>query len=347
VRFGMFVLPRYYADAWDSIGQYYQHLLQLMVDGEQLGFTSAWVNEHHFHAYGGLMAAPPVFLAALATRTSTIRLGTSVALLSLHHPLEQAEAYAMLDQLSGGRLDFGVGRGTVRSDYQSLGVPWDEAQERMLENIAIVLQAWQRQPFSYRGRFCRVDDVAVWPPPLQSPHPPIWGSATRNPASFAWCGSQGYQLLTIVHYQPLDQLAALMQTYREAAVASGYDLATRRISTHFHVYCAESRAEAYRDGAWAMQRDSEQTIAAHAQVDHTRVDIRRDPLEEMVASGRLCVGTPDECAAILAHARDTLGLTDVICAFDFGGLGAARVRRSFELFAREVLPRFEAAAVVP
>src|SRR5262249_37736187 len=131
------------------------------------------------------------------------------------------------------------------------------------------------------------------------------------------------------------------------AARAGHDLATLRISSHFHVYCAETRAEAHRDGAWAIERDSAQTIAAHAQVDRTKADIRRDPLAEQVATGRLCIGTPDECAALLARARDTLGLTDAICAFDFGGLGAARVRRSFELFAREVLPRFQAAEVVP
>src|SRR5207302_10490475 len=105
--------------------------------------------------------------AAVATHTSRLRLGTSVALLPLHHPLQSAEAYAMLDQISGGRLELGIGRGFMRYDYETYGVPWEQGQERVLESLAVILAAWQRQPFSHHGRFFEFDNVSVWPPPLQ------------------------------------------------------------------------------------------------------------------------------------------------------------------------------------
>src|SRR5947209_5515648 len=123
MRFGIFALPTYFAENDGSLSEFYQHILALLTEAEALGFDSAWVNEHHFHAYGGMIPSPPVLLAALARRTSRIRLGTSVALLPLHHPLQAAEAYAMLDQISGGRLDLGIGRGFVKNDYDTLGVP--------------------------------------------------------------------------------------------------------------------------------------------------------------------------------------------------------------------------------
>src|ERR687894_1515162 len=149
MRFGIFALPTYFAESDGTLAAFYQHVLTLLADAERLGFDSAWVNEHHFHAYGGMIPAPPVLLAALAQRTSTIRIGTSVALLPLHHPLEAAEAYAMVDQLSGGRLEFGFGRGFMRYDYDTMGVPWDESYPRLHESVDVLLKAWAQQPFSH------------------------------------------------------------------------------------------------------------------------------------------------------------------------------------------------------
>jgi len=340
VKFGIFALPTYFPEIDGSLGQFYQHILQLMEDSERLGFDCAWVNEHHFHRYGGMMPEPAVFLAALAARTSRIRLGTSVALLPLHHPLQLAEAYAMVDQLSGGRLELGIGRGFIRNDYDTFGVPWEEGQERLYETLDIILKAWQQQPFSHRGRYFEFHDVSVWPMPYQRPHPPIWGAATRSPESFAWFGSRGYNLLTVVYLHPLEHLAELIRIYREAAAASGHDPSTLQISTHYQVYCCESRAEAWRDGAEALRRYSALITEARTRGASPPASGHTLSFEQLVAEARVCIGTPDDCVAILEHARQTLGLTGVDCTFYFGGLDYAKARRSFELFAQEVIPRF-------
>jgi len=342
VKFGIFALPTYFPEVDGSIADFYQHILQLLVDSEALGFDAAWVNEHHFHPYGGMIPSPPVLLAALATRTSRIRLGTSVALLPLHNPLQAAEAYAMVDQISGGRLDLGIGRGFVKNDYDTFDVPWAEGQARLLESLEVVLAAWQHQPFSHHGHYFQFDDVPVWPPPLQRPHPPVWGAASRTPESFAWFGTHGYNLLTVMSLHSLEGMAKLIGLYRDAATAAGHDLSRLKISTHYQIYCHEDRVEAWRDGERAIRAYSAQLTDARGRGHAVPPTDQELSLEELLAQGRVCIGTPDDCAAVLERARDTLGLASVDGTFYFGGLDYAKSRRSFELFAREVMPRFQA-----
>ena len=129
----------------------------------------------------------------------------------------------MLDQISGGRLELGIGRGFIRNDYNTYGVPWEQGQPRLLEALEVIQKAWQHRPFSHHGQFFSFEDVSVWPPPLQEPHPPVWGSASFTPESFAWFGSRGYNLLTVIYIKPLDELAALLKLYRDAATASGFN----------------------------------------------------------------------------------------------------------------------------
>ncbi len=344
MKFGIFSLPTYFPEIDGSITEFYQHILQLLEDSERLGFDTAWVNEHHFHAYGGMIPHPPVLLAALAARTTRIRLGTSVALLPLHHPLETAEAYAMLDQISGGRLEFGIGRGFMRYDYQTLGVPWSEGQDRAVEYIEIIRKAWQERPFSHHGRFYDFDQVSVWPAPLQRPHPPIWLAGTSTPESFSWAGRAGFQLLTVIYILPVAQLAALVQRYRDAAEAAGRAPESLEVSTHLQVYCREDGEAARREGEQFIRRYLAQINEARMQGGVPPLPVEELSIDRLVAEGRVCMGNPDECAAVVERAREALGLTGIDCTFYFGGIDYARARASLELFAREVMPRFQRAA---
>lgn len=346
MKFGIFALPTYHPDIHGTIGEFYTQIVEMMAAAEQYGFESAWVNEHHFHAYGGMMPSPNTLLAALAMRTSRIRLGTSVSLLPLHDPLETAEAYAMVDQLSGGRLEFGIGVGFMRYDYETIGVPFDEGVPRLMESLAVIRQAWQQQPFSHHGRYFNYDDVAVWPPPLQRPHPPIWGAASRNPETFEWIGRAGYGLLTVVYLHQLARMAELIGHYRAAAADAGHDPATLPVATHYQVYCAEDGAEARRVAEQALRSYIELSNAARA-LGHVRITLQPEDMviDRLIAEARVCVGTPDECAAVLERANAELGLTSVDCTFCFGDLDYARAQRSMDLFAREVMPRFRTEAV--
>lgn len=339
MKLGTFSLPTYFPEVDGSIDEFYRHILGLLEESESLGFDVVWANEHHFHPYGGMIPFPPVLLAAVAARTSRIHLGTSVALPPLHNPLQTAEAYAMLDQISGGRLEFGVGRGFVPHDYATFEVPWDDAQDRMLESVDVILKAWQEQPFSHDGRFFHYKDVSVWPPPLQKPHPPVWGAATAAPESFATYGARGWDLLTVVHVNPLRELARLIQLYRDAASAAGHDPTRLRVATHYQVYCAEDADEALRIGRDAVIRYRAQNTAAREQGTATLIGPRGGPFDDLRADDRVCIGRPDECAAILERACSVLGIDEVHCTFYFGGISYEQAHRSFALFAREVIPR--------
>jgi probable F420-dependent oxidoreductase len=346
VKFGIFALPTYFPEIHGSIADFYQHIVELLEEAERLGFDSAWVNEHHFHAYGGMIPDPPVLLGAIASRTSRIRIGTSVALLPLHNPLEAAEAYAMVDQLSGGRLELGIGRGFMRYDYDALGVSWDESYPLLKETLAVMREAWAHQPFSHHGQYFHYDDVSVWPVPLQRPHPPLWGAATHTPATFRWIGSEGMGLLTVVYLQSLEDLAAMIAHYHAGAAEAGRDPAALPVATHYQVYCAEDAAEARRVGQQAIRSYVALNNAARVQ-GAVRFDMNPEEItiEPLIEAARVCIGTPDECAAILARADAALGLASVDCTFYFGDLSYEQARRSLALFAAEVMPRFRAQPV--
>ena len=171
--------------------QLYAETLDQAAYAEELGFASIWVSEHHFSEEGYLPALSAV-LGALAERTSRARLGTAVLLAPLHHPLRLAEDLAVVDQLSGGRLDVGLAPGYKPDEFAVLGVPKSERGARTDETIEILQLAWRGEPFSYAGRHFRFDDVVVGPPPSQQPGPPIWVggnslAAARRAARYGAC----------------------------------------------------------------------------------------------------------------------------------------------------------------
>ena len=163
----------------------YQETLEQVAWADSLGFDSVWLSEHHFTDDGYLPALFPM-LAALAMRTSRMRLGTAVLLAPLHHLLRLAEDAAVVDVLSGGRLELGVAPGYRDEEFALLGVRRTERGRRTDETIEILKAAWRARPFSYRGSCFRFEDVVVTPPPLQLPHPPIWIGGSSQASGPLW-----------------------------------------------------------------------------------------------------------------------------------------------------------------
>src|SRR5437899_2276211 len=159
MRFGFFdQLPC--ADS-QSESQRYQDILAQIVWGDALGFDTVWLGELHFGRSSSILAAPLMVLAAAAQRTSRIRLGTAVTLLPLHSPVKMAEEAATADVLSGGRLEFGVGRGTAPIHYVGYNIPQEESRERFEEALDFILQAWTHDCFSFQGKYFRTRDLTV------------------------------------------------------------------------------------------------------------------------------------------------------------------------------------------
>src|SRR6202035_3387644 len=147
--------------------QRYRDTLDQAAHAERLGFESVWPVEQHFIPDLSIMPAPMLLLAAVAERTKTLRLGIAIVLLPLSHPLRVAEEVATLDVLSNGRVEFGIGRGSIPTHFTGFGVPQAESRERFVEALEVIVQAWTKERVSYAGRFFNVDNLAVVPKPLQ------------------------------------------------------------------------------------------------------------------------------------------------------------------------------------
>ncbi len=328
--------------------------VEQMVLSEDLGFDSVWLTEHHYSDYG-LSSAPSVLMATVAARTRRVGLGLAVYVLPFHHPLRLAEETASLDILSGGRLTVGMGRGNRPLEFVGHGVPQEESRERMEEGLEVLLQAWTRERVNFQGRHWSFDGIPVYPKPATRPHPPI-AFAVGTPQSLAWAGSNGYAILSSGLFTPLSALLKSREIYIDALRASGRpstvieQLLARWVVTK-HVYVAPTDAEARADAegperwyidSFIRSLGTEGLKGLHESV-YREVEQRDSRLSNLTWEGlvedALLIGSPDTVAAKVAELQQN-GVGGLLCWMNFGGIPAAKARRSMRLFAEEVLPRF-------
>jgi len=313
--------------------------LWLLGEAEALGFDSVHAQEHFFQP-DGYAPSMPVFLALLAQRTSRVRLGSYIYVLPLHHPAALAQETAVLDHLSGGRLDVGVGLGHSLDEYLAFGVDPRRRPSRMEESLEILKRAWTERPFSYSGRFFELRDIEVRPEPLQTPHPPLWIGATTVAAAER-AGRHG-AFLAAGSVEP-----GVYEAYRRAWVAGGRPAAQSRASMTLAIT--------------TTFEDPEKVWARHRDVYFERWDfysrIRRelgDPALAVGATGRAgaepvaspesyraneLIGDPQTVIGVVRSLAEQLGVTDLVMSgpasgIDWRGEGYESVR----LFAERVLP---------
>ena len=328
MRLGLFsVVDHYPMELGRSIGEFYAELLEQAEAAEEWGFDSFWVAEHHFHEYGGV-PRPPVLLDAAAQRTRRIRLGSGVVVLPFDHPLRVAEDYAMVDVLSGGRLNLGVGSGYLAHEYAGFGVDPAEKRARFDEALEILLRAWTGERFSYAGAYYRFDEVRLNVRPVQQPRPPVWVATLRTDAG-ARVGARGLPAMFIPYAsaETLEQMAAGLRDYRAAFIAAGGRAADATAPFGFHAYCGETTAEARAEARPFMER-----------YVRTRLYAVQRPFETLVEQDVVAIGDPDEILRV-ARRYEAAGFTHFLAIVNFGGLPHKRVLRSMELMARHVLPR--------
>ncbi|HLG72256.1 MAG TPA: LLM class flavin-dependent oxidoreductase [Chloroflexota bacterium] len=342
MKFAAYAMPSYQPSFGLTQGEFMRATIDHLASAEVLGCDSVWVNEHHFHQYGGLQPSVQIMLAALAQRTSHVRLGTSVVCLPLHNPIQVAEELAMVDLMSGGRVELGVGRGFVVHDYEVLGVPYQDAQQRLMDGLEVIKKAWSGERFSHDGSHYHFTDLEVWPRPEQRPHPPIWMACSGTPSSFEWAGANGYQLLTIGYIRPVAALAELTRLYRQARSAAGFGAPV--IATHFHVVVAEESKEARRiaESALAEHVRLNRESRSLSKADGALGEAAAVSIEQLVDEGRLIAGDPGECARTLHWIAGQTGCSETHCLFQFGDVTFPVAQRSLELFATEVMPRLRA-----
>ena len=322
---------------------------------EELGFDEVWFTEHHFIDYG-LSVDPSSLAAAAASRTRRVRIGLAAAILPFHHPLRLAEQMALVDIISNGRLDVGVGRGNRPAEFAGYRVPQIESRERFDETVEIRRLAWTQERFSFHGRFFDFDDVRVIPKPLQQPHPPIYQVCVSKDG-IENTAVRGWPMLNSVLTGPVDQLVANRDTYRatlEKTGRSAPEIAALlgRWGVSRQIYVAETDAQALAEAKdaelWYQESFRRFVVPERIEEAHPSLQpgframadkLARVTWEDLVRE-TLAFGSPDTVARHIAFMRD-LGVGQVLCWMNFGGLPQDRIRRSMELFAREVRPRFQ------
>jgi alkanesulfonate monooxygenase SsuD/methylene tetrahydromethanopterin reductase-like flavin-dependent oxidoreductase (luciferase family) len=347
MKFGLhFQLP---CHGGQSPIQRYRDTLEQSADSEALGFESVWPVEQHFNADLSITPAPLLLLAALAERTRTLRLGIAIVLLPLSHPVRVAEEIATLDVLSNGRVEFGVGRGSIPSHFTGFGVPQAESRERFVEALEIILRAWTNDRVTYRGRFFNLDNLAVVPKPVQRPHPPI-RAAANSVETFELMGRMGYPIFVATPINPFPVLAERISLYRQARSAAGHpDNGGEDVTLALPIYVNDNRAEIrpllepsighyLRTVAGIYLSYAAQSKAAAASLPERVERFGRTTYDDARESMAI-FDTPEVCTERLLRLRDELNVGRIICWFNIGGkVPHAQVMRSMELFAAKVMP---------
>jgi alkanesulfonate monooxygenase SsuD/methylene tetrahydromethanopterin reductase-like flavin-dependent oxidoreductase (luciferase family) len=315
----------------------FRDFIDYNVEAEGLGFHGTFVVEHHFTGYGQVSATLNL-LTWLGARTTNLRLGTAVIVLPWHNPVLLAEQAATLDLLSGGRLDFGIGKGYRYNEFQGFCVDMDEADARFDECLEVIVKSWTSdEKFSHRGKYWAFDNVIVEPPTAQRPHPPIWMGAGGE-SSVRRVAEKGYNLLLGQYAQPAD-VAKSIAAYRAGVEAQGrrFDPMSVGVTRAFFVCDKEEDKEAALERRLANRVRQLKLATRPDGTVHGGPDrATGDP--DTINRGSAMYGTPDQIAQKLDELRDA-GVGYVLVNGGGSG-GGERGRVSMRRFAREVMPLF-------
>jgi alkanesulfonate monooxygenase SsuD/methylene tetrahydromethanopterin reductase-like flavin-dependent oxidoreductase (luciferase family) len=331
MRFGLFCSPKADVSGFGpQTGRGFFEFLDFNVEAEALGFLSSFSVEHHFSGWNQL-SSTLMLLAALAMRTTTLRLGTAVIVPPWHNPVLLAEEAATLDLLSAGRLDLGVGKGYRHSEFKGFQIAPEEAEARFEEALEVMTRAWTtRERFSHRGHFWHFEDIVVEPPPAQAPHPPLWVAA-GNPHSIKRAASRGFNLILDQYASPVT-LGERIAIYKAVREASGLGFDPMQVTVARQLYVAKDKA------------DKEAALVRQAEYTKRTIDVSRDPSAKTgshvlayadragATEENALFGTPDEIARMIEALRDA-GVTYVLLTI---AGGVDQLRR----FAQEVMPAF-------
>ncbi len=317
---------------------------------ERWGLDAMWLAELHVAPDRSVCSAPLTIGSAIAARTKRIKIGTGVQVLPLCHPLRIAEEAATVDQISQGRLIFGVGRSGFPRTYEAYGVPYGESRERFAETLEILKRAWTEDPFSYAGRFYNFENIRLSPKPYQKPWPEI-RIAANSPDTFPAIGQLGHGVFVAVRLGTLSELAPNIRAYREAWKAAGHP-GNGQVFLRAPVYVAETaeraRAEPEESIMYFYRFLGERLVDSA-----TRAGVRA--IEDRAARGRrletitydealrdkIIVGTPEQVTDRLLGLREEIGLDGILAELNCGTkIPKDRVMTSLRLLCERVKPQF-------
>ena len=340
MNFGTFLLMQ--SPSARSSQEIYSRAIDIAQAAEALNFRNIWLAEHHFSTYGYL-ARPAQLATYIAAKTTRLRVGTAVIVVPLHHPLVIAEEIATLDQLAGGRVDIGLGRGYQHYEFERLGLELDSARARWEESVDIILKAFGGEPFSYDGKLFKIPETTIFPQPLQTPHPPIWVTA-QSPESIEATVRRGFNVLTGGFGVPIERMAEFRRLF-DRLVSEVKPARTPDVGVQRAVYVTDSVADA-RAAAEEARWNMRVTLSLrnhYEKVERGRaiaVPAPKEPDVDDLLDRFLVIGTPDTVIRQIKRIEEMVGIRHFNCSFWFGDLEHPRILKSMELFAREVMPAF-------
>jgi alkanesulfonate monooxygenase SsuD/methylene tetrahydromethanopterin reductase-like flavin-dependent oxidoreductase (luciferase family) len=343
MRFGTFSYNQ--ARPWVTEKQAFDELLDQIELTEKLNFNEAWFAEHHHSDYG-MLASPNLMIAALARRTERLRFGNLVSVLPLYDPMRLAEECAMLDILTDGRLNIGLGRGVPKDDMKHR-LDRETAQARFEEGIEILLRAWTGETFSYTGKAWGYEEISCRPQPLQKPHPPIYYGAT-SPDSPAMVARRGWNLA--LSRQPLANCAKAIEKYRAEFANLGHVNGKGDAIMVRDIYVADTDEQAWREAVpeimrfWQLATDNYWRGETVSEADLTRFTERYAyypgglTIKRFDEWGTSLIGSPDTIVKKARAMIETAKPDSLVGMFQFGGLKHEQVMHSLELFGTKVMP---------
>jgi alkanesulfonate monooxygenase SsuD/methylene tetrahydromethanopterin reductase-like flavin-dependent oxidoreductase (luciferase family) len=290
-------------------------------------------------------------LAALAERTRTLRLGIAIVLLPLSHPLRVAEEVATLDVLSNGRVEFGIGRGSIPTHFTGFGVAQTESRDRFLESLDLILQAWTQDRVSFRGRFFQMDNISVVPKPVQRPYPPI-RVAANSADTFELMGQIGYPIFVASQVNPFRKIREFLPLYHQAREAAGHPTSTAEdVTVLMPLYVGNDSGEVrgVMEPSVRHWLHTASMLYSSSHIGSGPEAVRLKELSErarrmtyeQVCEVMAVFATPDACVEHLKRFQQEFGMGRVICWFNPGGMVPyQQVMQSMELFATKVMPHF-------
>ncbi len=345
MEFGLFTEFQSSAGRTDTAA--FDESIAQMKAAEDYGFDAVWLGELHFQKDRSVLAAPLTVAAALAMATRRVKLGIAVQVLPLSHPLRLAEDVATVDQLSKGRLDFGVGRSGLPGHYQGFNIAYSESRDRFLETLEILRKAWTQERFSHKGHYFEFNDVCVMPKPHQRPHPPIRVAATTE-ETFAMVGRMGLPIFVAPRTTAVSELKRFMGGYH-AGLAEAGQAAAADISISMPVYVAETDRQA-REEAETSTMHFYRIIARALGASDARAwtnEAREGRAQRWAAltygdvlREHAIFGSPESVTERLLALREEIGFSSLSAWMNPGGwIPDAGVTRSMRLFAEQVIPR--------
>jgi alkanesulfonate monooxygenase SsuD/methylene tetrahydromethanopterin reductase-like flavin-dependent oxidoreductase (luciferase family) len=352
------VLPNSLYDPVKGANEYKSYIDQL-VYAEQLGFDVIAVNEHHQTAYG-MMPAPNLIASALIQRTRRVKIAVLGRALPLtNNPITIAEEFAMLDNLSEGRLITGFVRG-IGTEYHATGLNPAFSHERYQEAHDLIVAAWTRPgPFEFEGQHYNYRYVNLWPRPYQTPHPPIWIPSQGSSETIQWAADPARKYPFLVTFSAAELVIRYLNMYRDQARQFGYEAGGNQFGWAVPVYVADTderaRSEAkagieslfndYLNNPWEMLLPpGYMSLPSLLRTMKMRKALgsgaTRQTVDSLVDSGTAIIGSPQTVRDAIARVRDATGLNRLVSMLQFGLLPDDLTRRNMEMFAAEVMPHF-------